>query len=617
MSTLPRYQQPDQLDIDSVPGNDDGDQSEDDEDSAKITIEQPVELLSLSGFSYVDVNNDGIFQDTELPLLGVEIQLMGTDINGNDVNLTTFTNSDGFYEFNDLVPGDYMVTQTQPVQFVDGIDTLGNLGGDGTVNDKFTVDLTDDAVEYNFGELGLLPQFVNKRFYLVSTPYNQWEFIDVREASVWHSFDVDHATLLDLNVTMFSGNATFTIRDANMNVVAQRGAGVLSSTIDPIVLNGEGEFFLEVSGDGIVDSLAMEFTAPTIEQTGSMVVAVATPGDDVVVLHLGIDGEDHVLNINGLEFIYDSSEVNQFNIGSSTGHDSIIVHGTELDDKGNVLETRGKLNSSEYSVNTFTFDNVTFHGGGGYDYTKVFGSNGDDLFAGLPEDSKLTMDDGTIHMLGFDRVDAYGRGGHDYASVYGTQGNDVYYARDAYALLQGQGLMNYTKGFERVDAFGRGGTDTAKLFDSAGNDQFVASPVYAYLISAHRTSYTKGFENVDAISSLGGYDRAVFFDGEAADETFVSRPDDAHMTNGVYTNVATGFDKVRAYSSGNDFAVIEGLKTGDDMYAYDNIASLQSADRDDEAKGFGLVILLAEAGQQPTGHLSDIDYVLSEDIDWA
>ena len=87
-----------ETDVDSSPNNDDGNQSEDDESSALITVGQQDGLM-LSGFSYVDTNNDGIFQDIELPLLGVEIQLMGTDNDGNAVNATTFTDINGFYKF--------------------------------------------------------------------------------------------------------------------------------------------------------------------------------------------------------------------------------------------------------------------------------------------------------------------------------------------------------------------------------------------------------------------------------------------------------------------------------------------------------------------------------------
>ena len=168
-----------QTDVDSAPANDNGDQSEDDEDAARTRV-VVAEPLMISGSSYVDANNDGVRQSDEMPLKNVEIQLMGTDDFGNDVNLTTFTDENGDYKFNDVAPGSYMVKQVQPAQMLDGKDTLGNLGGDGSVNDKFTITITDTSAEdYNFAERGLLPQFVNKRLFFSSAPIFAESYIDV------------------------------------------------------------------------------------------------------------------------------------------------------------------------------------------------------------------------------------------------------------------------------------------------------------------------------------------------------------------------------------------------------------------------------------------------------
>ncbi len=114
--------------------------------------------LALSGFSYLDANDDGIKQPSESALPGVEVQLVGSEDSGNPVNLATTTNGQGLYEFTGLLPGTYMIVQTQPAQYLDGKDTLGSLGGDDGVNDKFTVTLTDTSgTMYNFGELELPP----------------------------------------------------------------------------------------------------------------------------------------------------------------------------------------------------------------------------------------------------------------------------------------------------------------------------------------------------------------------------------------------------------------------------------------------------------------------------
>src|SRR5207248_1579787 len=69
---------------------------------------------SLAGYVYVDANNDGIKEVTEAPIAGTTVTLTGTDVNGNAVSKTTTTDVNGLYSFTNLVPGTYVVTETQP-----------------------------------------------------------------------------------------------------------------------------------------------------------------------------------------------------------------------------------------------------------------------------------------------------------------------------------------------------------------------------------------------------------------------------------------------------------------------------------------------------------------------
>ena len=69
---------------------------------------------SLSGFVYVDFSDDGIFDTTEPPIPGTTLTLTGTDAHGNAVSRTTTTNALGFYIFEELCTGTYMIQETQP-----------------------------------------------------------------------------------------------------------------------------------------------------------------------------------------------------------------------------------------------------------------------------------------------------------------------------------------------------------------------------------------------------------------------------------------------------------------------------------------------------------------------
>ena len=114
---------------------------------------------TLSGSVFEDLNNDGVQDPGELGVAGVEVTLAGVDDLGNLVDVTVVTDADGNYVFADLRPSDatgYTITETQPAGLLDGIDTVGSLGGDATVNDVISgvvVAAGDAGTGYDFAEL--------------------------------------------------------------------------------------------------------------------------------------------------------------------------------------------------------------------------------------------------------------------------------------------------------------------------------------------------------------------------------------------------------------------------------------------------------------------------------
>lgn len=126
---------------------------------------------TLSGWVYVDRNNDGILAfntdpKPEIAINGVEITLFKTD-SGSDVEVAKkTTDNGGSYSFGGLGAGTYKVRQTQPVAYVDGKETIGafwptGLGGSvGTVSQNEFLNIVLPSTQvwaqgYNFGELGL------------------------------------------------------------------------------------------------------------------------------------------------------------------------------------------------------------------------------------------------------------------------------------------------------------------------------------------------------------------------------------------------------------------------------------------------------------------------------
>jgi hypothetical protein len=113
----------------------------------------------IQGLVWEDGNNNGLVDMGERAVEGVQITLTGTDDRGAAVDRVMATDLQGIYEFLDLRPGLYTVTEQQPLGYVDGIDTLGTISGvpvgNATVDDVFSeLALTpgSDAINYNFGE---------------------------------------------------------------------------------------------------------------------------------------------------------------------------------------------------------------------------------------------------------------------------------------------------------------------------------------------------------------------------------------------------------------------------------------------------------------------------------
>ncbi len=114
-------------------------------------------LGSLAGRAYFDANANGSFDAGDAGLAGVFITLTGTDDLGRAVSLTTVTDAAGNYRFAGLRPGTYTLTETQPLDYADGADTVGSLGGD-LANDMFSnivLRANQNGTGYDFGELSI------------------------------------------------------------------------------------------------------------------------------------------------------------------------------------------------------------------------------------------------------------------------------------------------------------------------------------------------------------------------------------------------------------------------------------------------------------------------------
>ena len=103
----------------------------------QVTFNPPTqeEEGSLSGFVYLDANQDGVIDPAfDHGIANVVIHLQGMNDLGEVVDLFTSTDGTGAYSFTGLRAGTYSITETQPQGFADGTDYVGTAGGLQDVN---------------------------------------------------------------------------------------------------------------------------------------------------------------------------------------------------------------------------------------------------------------------------------------------------------------------------------------------------------------------------------------------------------------------------------------------------------------------------------------------------
>ena len=121
-----------------------------------------LDLCTIGGHVWHDVDRNGVLDLGEAFLEGVEVQLTGTDLFGQPVVLTTTTGSDGSYLFTGLLPGTYNVTEVQPSGYLSTTANPGTLNTtapptEGTANGleeviNITLEAGDNGINYDFGE---------------------------------------------------------------------------------------------------------------------------------------------------------------------------------------------------------------------------------------------------------------------------------------------------------------------------------------------------------------------------------------------------------------------------------------------------------------------------------
>ncbi len=137
--------------------------------TVNVTVEEFLPT-TISGTVWMDENNDGSMEGydidgdgaadiEELRVGGVHVTITGVSLGQTIESQTIRTLSDGSYHFENLGPGQYVISFSLPEFTIDGQDIPGPLGDADSAANQFTVNVAEpggaDASGYNFGVLGI------------------------------------------------------------------------------------------------------------------------------------------------------------------------------------------------------------------------------------------------------------------------------------------------------------------------------------------------------------------------------------------------------------------------------------------------------------------------------
>lgn len=614
--------------------------------SEKLTLDTQVNSAGLSGWVFVDENQDGVRASVDTGLAGSKILLSGEDHLGNQIDRDAVVSPTGFYEFTGLRPGTYGLSQEIQTDFQDGNNYAGSLGGE-VLNDEIQsivipAGTNSTATEYNFTEATLT--WISGTVFFDS---NQNGSLGTGEEGI-------PGVLLELTGISDEGNevnriaatnsrgyfvfgalpsGTYSIHETqpegyfdSVEELGTRGGEVGEDLFKNIKVGSgtpgeyynfaeyepatiEGQVYLDFDRDLVRDRKDGLIQGVPVKLTG-----VNDLGEEIEVeTETDLEGRYAFEGLRPGEYQVTSEAVSGFDRGASNvgvflgGSSGKTGAGVEYGFKG--IELPAGAAGQSYDLGHLDPNHTESILVDGLDKQYVFNATSeDDVFTlRFTTESAIIGINGVEHQIaGGERaaLRVYGSFGKDAIQIQGSEFKEEINIRDTSAKLSGTWFSTLIYGMEQIDFVGGGNEDLVRFYDTPGNEHLSARPFEAEFSGDGFKHSVKEIHRIYAFGDAGGVDSASV-SGSDHKDSFAAEPGSARMFDGDYYIGMESFENITATANDDsDRAYLTGSTLGVDVLdASEDSVSLTSDGYSFIANGFKYVAANGGTGGEDYGKM--------------
>jgi hypothetical protein len=566
--------------------------------------------------------------------------LSGIDHLGNPVVANTTTDANGFYRFAGLRPGVYTLSEIQTVDFTDGLDYAGTLGGtianDAVSNIVIPAGSNSDFGRYRFTESPLtwisgtvfVDQNQNRKLEaeeegvegIVVTltgktkngePVNMTTTTNARGYYVFGYIEAGTYSVIE-GATPGYLDAAEQIGTRGGRVGADRFENVTVSASKPGDFYNFGEYrpgviqgqiYIDYDRDGVLDRKDGLIANVTVTLNGINDLGEVT-NESVMTDYKGkyrfenlrpgmysiqSDAQD------GLD--YSVSNVGIYNggarrdttngLGSKYGFTAIQLPAGAIGNGYNVGHVDPNFDPSIL----------------GEDFQQVIvinGTKGDDVFKVQMTEEQATIDVNgqvlTIDNKELPSIRIMGSFGRDWIDFIGSSNKEQIELRQRSARITGTWFETLIYGMESINFDGGGYEDVARFYDSPLNDVFSASPMTAKMVGSDYSNSVQGVHRIYAYATDGN-DSAMLTGASGITDYFNAAPDSAKLYGDDFYLYTTDFDSAVGIATDvGDRAYLFDSVGNDALLAGENSAILSGPNYHLTASGYKYVQAEANAG---------------------